>query len=75
MLAVHDDDLGLTVETVLVIIRVVYEARLVPQTSCINGPLPVQIEQEGYVFPIVSNTPTISLQTGDNLYVLLELGS
>jgi hypothetical protein len=44
VLTVHEDYLGLAVQTVLVIICVIYEAGLVSQAGCINGPFAIEIE-------------------------------
>jgi hypothetical protein len=46
MLTVHKEDLSFAVETVLFVVRVVYEASFISEARGVDTPFAVQIEQK-----------------------------
>jgi len=67
MFPIYEHDFGFAIETIFLVVGVIDEAGFVTQTSGINAPFAVEIEEEGHVFSVVDDSSTISFVERNNL--------
>jgi hypothetical protein len=74
MFAVHENDLCFAVETVFVVVSVVYEAGFVAESGGVDDPFAVEVEEERGVFSIVDDAATVCFCVGNYLLEILVVG-